>query len=610
MRNYNPTKEEQRAITMTEQEAENWKDANAWVTDKIAFRMRNVIDRARKNYFGVFDNEIDTDNMTEKVWKPITETMVETVLHNIDLDTKDINVKAKNPSNIGFAEVARHIIKDQLHKMNFGELLDDIERFGIIDGTSVVKTHKWKNPKTGKDELKSYWVDLRNIYIDPNATSIQDTPVVIERSVITIDELDAYKDVWKNTDKVPRNETSIPVYEDLIAENRGDTPMVEIWERWGLMPKSLLTGKDKDKDEWIEGHIVCSNIMGKSPVCHLIEENEHEKKLKPYEEWRFKKIANRWYGRGVAEMLLSHQLYANMNLNMRKNVNLAKSQGLYEIRKGSGIKPSDLKKLISGGGIQVNQLGEDIRPFQDRDFHYQESMNEEQNIMQDASLVTGANEMARGEMLPATTSATSAAIQNINSQTRWRFLQEGLGMFLKRLIEDHYLPIMKELMSASEILRITGDVTYLAKFDENLINLYTKRQIANYVMENGKFPSSEQITMAQDIAKEKIAKQGKNRFIKGIKQALNPEYDVEIFVTGEEFDKISALQNLQAVMMQLSQLSPNIDIQAVLADYFDMLGMDSQKYFKQQIFNINKVFKTLKLITKLNPVKKDIFFLK
>lgn len=568
------------AIRIIKDEVRRWEEGSVWVTNNIAFQMRNIIDKARQNYFGIYSEKYNRTNTSRNIWDPITEIMVDTVVYNIDLDPKDIVLKAKNPDSIGSANVTKMAVRDTLHKVGFGEILDDIERFGCIDGTAVLKTFKGINPRTGKVELRSYWVDLRNFYIDPNSTNIQDSPAVIERAVMTKEEVLEYAKLgWENVEDVfatPR----VPVYNNLIAESRGETPLVEIWERWGLAPKSILTG-DADDTEFIDLHLIVSNINS-HPIVHVARENPDPKKYKPYEEWHFKKLANRWYGRGIGEMLFSHQLYANIVANMRKNVNLVKGNGLYKIRKGSGIKQSDLQGLVEGGGIQVTNLNTDIEPFADRNFAYDQSMAESDRLMAQARMMTGATEASQGEALPSTTSATTATIQNLNLQTRFEFMRESLGRFVQRVIERHYLPIIREMLSQEELVRITGDSSFLKDFDERVINKRINSAILEYVMTNGSAPDPMMVEEQRNMLMQNMESLGDSRYIKGMKDVMDADYDVEVHVTNEEKDFVSTMQNLRDTMITLPQLTTGIDMDALIQDWLDMIGLDGRRYFKKQ----------------------------
>src|SRR6185503_15191188 len=87
---------EREAINIVRQERQRWETATAFITEKIAFKMRSLIRILRKNYWGVFDQPIDPTTNLEKVWYPLTFINTEAVVKNIDLDTKDITFRSKN----------------------------------------------------------------------------------------------------------------------------------------------------------------------------------------------------------------------------------------------------------------------------------------------------------------------------------------------------------------------------------------------------------------------------------------------------------------------------------------------------------------------------------
>ena len=47
------------AIALVEGEKQMWENATVFVTDKIAFNIRNLIRALRKNYWGIFDSPLD-----------------------------------------------------------------------------------------------------------------------------------------------------------------------------------------------------------------------------------------------------------------------------------------------------------------------------------------------------------------------------------------------------------------------------------------------------------------------------------------------------------------------------------------------------------------------
>jgi hypothetical protein len=92
------------AINIVDKERTNWEDAVCYVTEKVGFKMRELIRIFRKNFWGVYDQPIDPTTQREKFWIPLVETLVEDVVKNIDLDQKDIQFRSKGPDGYDVTE--------------------------------------------------------------------------------------------------------------------------------------------------------------------------------------------------------------------------------------------------------------------------------------------------------------------------------------------------------------------------------------------------------------------------------------------------------------------------------------------------------------------------
>ncbi len=301
---YTPTEQESAAISIIKSEFDAWKTGEIQVTDKVSFSMRERIKQTRKNYWGVFDVQKDpADN--EKKWTHLTFQFTEMFVKNIDIDTKDINTKARKPEDYGMAAVARFVVRYFLDKLGWGEILNDLLRRVVIDGTVVHKILEG----TGDEIIQSDNVDLLNFFIDPHAKSIRKTNAVIERHIMDIDDFKTMK--WDNKDCVMGRE-DIKTYFDLDKKVKGGkVPQVDIYERWGKIPKYLLTGKEEDKNKWIQGIIICSGMDNNNIVIHKLMKNPKKDQTKPYEEGWFIRVPGRWYGVGIPELLFETQEQLN-----------------------------------------------------------------------------------------------------------------------------------------------------------------------------------------------------------------------------------------------------------------------------------------------------------
>ena len=552
----------------------NNEDATVFITERVAFQMKNLIRNLRKNYWGIFDKPKDPITGENKVWIPVTESTVDSVVKNIDLDTKDINFKAKKFSSIPLTGLVRAGTKNVLDKMTFngmkfGELLDVSERNLGIDGTYVWKTVEGKD-KDGNPTLDVSLVNLLNFSIDATASNIQDAEGVVERAVITKGEFDRM-DISLNRDKVIL--TDMPSKNDSGVANfnpQSTQEYVTLYEYWGLMPKSFITGKSKDSEEMIEGKILCSGgSTGSAFVVHDIEENI--KGYRPYEECWYRKVADRWYGKGVAEKVMMLQTWINTIVNIRINRHRLSQLGLFKLRKGSGVTPQKLAKLGTNGVITLNNI-DDLQPM----------------VMQEASMasykdeevangwvqrVTGAFEAITGETMPGSTPATTTVVQNRNAQSEFVLVKEGIGMFLERWFNRHALPIISKHLKKGTIIRITDDPEERKSRDERVVNELAYRKLEE-MKESGLLVDPMQVE--QEIArfKEALENMGDSRFSNLLDDIDFSEYDVDMQVTNEDMDKAVVVQNLLSMLQTSAQLPTlGIDPADVARQIFDLMGL-------------------------------------
>lgn len=546
---------EREAIGLVKSEKTAWETSLAFVTDKIAFNMREVIRTCRKNYWGVFDSEIDPTTGRKKIWVPLTESLVESVVKNIDLDTKDLQFKAKRPESTGLTGLVRSIVKVRLDRLGFGEKLDELERTLAIDGTAVWSTEDI-------DGISVQLVDLLNFYIDPTASSIADAGSVIERIVIpkpTFEKL-ARDNGWINADKVQGTKTISKTDADFTSTGlTGDTEYVELFRRRGWMPKSLLTGEQDQTS--VPGEIVCSATKG-SWMVHSITKRK-DNKLKGYEECWYTRVPGRWYGKGISEKLLMLQGWMNTIVNIRINRSYVSQLGLFKIRQGSGITPQMISRLGANGAILVQSM-QDIEQMVIQEASAS-SYKDEDTIMGWGRQVTAAFEAVTGETMPSSTTATIGAIQNRNALSQFVLIKEGIGMFLQRWIKNYALPIIMKSVTRNEVYRYFPD--RLQEYDAMQVNnlMYQALEQANT---QGLFVDPMQVELERQAALARLQQMGEQRFV-DLQDNINwTDYDVEVQVTNEDVDKGVLMQNLLTAL----QAAPEYK-QPILEQVFDLMGI-------------------------------------
>jgi len=569
---YQPSEIELDAIRLIKDERTQWDPMEANLTENISFKCRNIIKKAKKNYFSIFDNAYDPITKRRKLYIPLTRDMVETTVKNIDIDTKDIGVKAQKPDAYRLAIMTRYILSTFLDKMHFGQILNRMIRRQSVEGVAVLKK------TTNADKVRISLIENLNFYTDPSANYLSESEGNIEDNWLTINESKEHSK-WEHLDEIA-GQTSIERTPDI--QQTTNIPYVQVTERWGLIPKSFLTTDPGDKDEYLEGVIIVTGLDS-NPVVQLIAENKSG--LRPYKEFRAKTYDGRWLGLGIAEDLFDIQAYMNEVFNTRLNTNRIKQLGLFQIRKGSGITPQMLNSLYSGGGVQVSRIGTDIAELKTGGMDPSSYRDEEAGYLW-AQRMTGAWEVGRGESLPASQPATTAVLQDRGMKSGFSLQQEELGFSISQFIEELLLPSLFDTLKDGDIQRITGDPKELQVLDEAYIDNKTNEEIVSYHKKNGYYPSKDEIESTKEKIRRVYRKQGKDRWIKVKKKLFSPENlvdSIEVFVTGESFNKMVLSQQLNDLLMNYSNVAGvNIDSDKVVAEILDLMGLSSQRFLRSQ----------------------------
>lgn len=559
-----------RAISIVKGEKARWEVATAFVTDRVSFKMRQLIRICRKNFYGIFDVPIDQYTGLEKIWYPLTEINVNAVLANINIDQKDINFKALTPDGYGITEITRAAVKNKLSKMYFEQKLNDFEKMLCIDGTAVWKTYE----ENGKLIVKL--IDLLNIYIDPTSPSIQECYRFTERSLMYPDEIKRMTG-WINTagiefnvpEGLPRTD---PYWMNRSTQVNSNVRAIDVYELWGLIPESLLTGNPNDDGKEVQGHMVVSGIdsPGRERV-HLIERNTkvdtEGNALKPYEEAWYERVPNRWYGRGIAEMLLSLQIYANIVFNVRINRSRISQLGLFKMKKGAGVTPQMLARLPSNGVVVLNNL-DDLQQLEVEEVG-ESSYRDEDTINNITQRLTSAFNIATGENLPSDTPATTSAIQNQNAQTAFTLIKNGIAGFLTRWMDRHALPIIAKELTAGEIVRITSDEDTFNQLIEKVV-MFKALESLDDSFSKGYVPTPQEIQGAIQDATEKFRKG--DMFMELTKNIIANELETQMYVTNDEINVSVQIQNL----MTMLQLAPQYQDQ-IIQQAADLMGLSPFK---------------------------------
>lgn len=562
---YEPTEAELEMIRIMKAEKTAWEDGEVFVTDRVAFVMRNVLKQARKNFFGIFDEPDDPVTGRKKIWVPLTEWVVENVVKNIDIDTKDIHVEPMKPEASVSAEMFNFILRNKLEKAGFGKTLNANNQNIVIDGSGNLKA--WKED----GQLKIVYQDSLHVIADPSVQCLDESPAIIEENILSLPEFREYKD-WNNKEFVTGSKTvsRYGIAEPSVSKsaNSSEIPYVRVYERYGWSPKFVLTGAEDDRDEYIYTLSVVSELDGK-PVVHVIKEVKNH----PYQDFKFKDVLNRLLGRGIPEKLFEIQKYVNETVNTRLNTARVVQLGMWRI--GAGVTSKQLKELFSTSGIRANQG--DIERLNTGTIDASSYKDEEVAYEWAKRVTQTTNEDEAAGSKPATTSL----IEERGANKGYDLIVENIYLNLAKFIKEKVVPIIIDTLKEGEIEKITGDPQAIAKLEEPFVRNLVRTKNAQAFMETGQyiFQNAEQEQMAIAQLMQEMNKQyGNKRFVPILKQAFDTEYEIRIDPAGDVINKGLLAQQLTNVMNMLTGAGvPITELKDVAQELFDTMGLPGEK---------------------------------
>lgn len=582
MTTYEPTDAEKEMLRIMLSEKSAWEDGEVFAIEKLSFIMRNIIKKARKNFYGVFDEEVDPVTQRKKIWVPLTEWVVENVIKNIDIDTKDIHVEPMKSESSVAAEFFNFILRNRLEKAQFGKTLNANNQNIVVDGTGFLKA--WKED----GELKITYQDRLHIIVDPAVSCADESPSIIEENVLSLPEFQQYTD-WKNIDAVKgsKNVDRSGIAERGIGSTsrESEVPYVRVYERYGYAPKFVLTGDEKDRDEYVYVLAVASELDS-TPVIHQIK----EVKKHPYQDFKFKEVLNRFDGRGIPEKLLSIQEYVNETVNTRLNTARIVQLGLWRV--GAGVTSKQLKELFSGSAIRANQ-GDverlntgtvDASSYKDEEVAYEWAKRVTQTTNEDE--------------VAASKPATNALIEERGANKGYDLIVENIYLNLAKFLKEKVVPIIIDTLKDGEIEKITGDQQAIAKLEEPFVRNLVRSKNSQAFMETGQYlyqnAEQEQQAIVQ-IMQEMNKQYGNKRFIPILKQAFDTDYEIRIDPAGDVINKGVLAKQLTDVLSMLTGAGvPITELKDVAQELFDTMGLPGEKL-------VEKIGTTQQMSTAVNP---------
>jgi len=169
---------------------------------------------------------------------------------------------------------------------------------------------------------------------------------------------------------------------------------------------------------------------------------------------------------------------------------------------------------------------------------------------------------------------TTAVIQQRDVKSAATMIQENLEFFLKRLFKRHLIPLIVDSLEDREIMRITGAPEDIQEIDNAIVDYFTNEAILEFYKKTGNYPTQGEIDMEKERARKKFQRMGTDRFLEVWKDQFDENFDVDIMVTTEEFDKEVIMKQLNDLLFAYAKMpGSNLDVNAIMRQMLDIMGL-------------------------------------
>lgn len=549
------------------------------VVPGYCFSQYDTIKRIHLYLNSQFENQM-LFNGRRKLFFNISKYRCEVATRMLNFDTKDLRLVAENFESSMPAYLLSKEFQLWLKSSAFARTLNQIAEALPRYGSYVLK-------KTSKGVTK---VDLRRFALDPTVERVWQSPFVIQKHYMTASQI-RDKEGWdENAKKIllSRQPTIVekPAYEDTkVITRTGSSNYYEIYERYGEVRKSWITGKEVDYDTIIRGMFITSESCGPSTenATYAVNQDaltlfkgEYTKAAWPFYDFHYYKTDGRWMGVGIVEDLFAAQERENEMTN-QKRVSMEISALQIFQTNAATILQNLLTDMRNGDVIKIAGTGS-LSPVATEARDLASFSQEEQRFDQLADRISNAYDATRGESLGKSTPATNAVLQNNAATGVFDFKKENIGIDLRYFLLEWVMPQLKKDLSPAHILRFTGSLADLRKIDDLIVDNIARQEGMNRLL-NGTIVSHDDMQLMKEQLRVQLAKRGAERWIDVVKGAYdNIQADFDFIVTNEQKDVQTMASNLFTV---LSAIAANPDmlknplIKSMLKKYAEVIGIPS-----------------------------------
>lgn len=501
--------------------------------------------------------------LRKKIFHNLSSWRCEVATKMIDMDVKDFILVSNDHSTDWNVFLLEKELKVWLKKNEMGQILNEISRLLPIYGSVVIQ----------KTKEGAVIQDLRYFYNDQSAKSLNDARYILKRMLLSHQDMRKMaKAGWENvTEAIDmfsgkyrqgydlQGVSTVSNGSNLYYEGAGSqvaqaktAPLVEVFERYGEVPKSWFTGNSEDDNEYTLAKFVVAGvdettqseggvIIGEEGLVLFKEEITEL----PFKEVHYNKIEGRWQGIGIVETLYEPQRRINEVKNQESRANELASIQLFQTR--DDLVQSNITTDLQNG--EILRVKSEITPIATESRNMSAMQATAENIEEHANNLTFSRDVVSGENAPS--SATLGAVQIQTQQTTavFDYKKENIGLFLGEFIKDLVFPQIEKELNKAHVLRLTGSFAELQKLRNNFATKYANQKFIEDVILTDKDVSQETWDLFKQKGLEEISKHGDKIWTDVEKNFFkNLDYEVDIVSTGENKNIYAQINNGNALL--------------------------------------------------------------
>jgi len=492
----------------------------------------------------------DTDSMgRDKPFFDIVTSAINIWYRATDIDRSWIKVRPTKLKDTTRAFVATVVLQQWMREENFGAFLNKWGRNQAKNGSTVLKFVE----KGGK--LHPIVMNWNKIIID--SINFEDNPV-IEILELTPAQLKLRKGY--DADQVDNLINAVAARETRNGQKK-DTKAdyIKIYEIHGVLPKSMLTGKESDEEKYVQQMHVVSYVAGKNQgEFDDFTLAQGQEDMSPYMITHLVEEENRSMSIGAVEHLFEAQWMQNHSIkSIKDHLDLA-SKLIFQTSDPTYVGQNAISAIETGDILvhkdnmpltQLNNSSHDITQMQNFQTSWKQLGNE----------INGISEAMLGVAPKSGTAWRQTEASLEESHSLFELMTENRGLSIVEMMTKYVIPHLKgsKINNSDEIIAIL-DEHDIKQIDSKLIKLETEKKVKREIIDSlvkGELPLTLDVKATEEGIAKELGEMGNTRsFVPSEvsntewKDYLDGmEWELDIDVTGEATDSRTAIATLSTV---------------------------------------------------------------